>query len=63
MYKTESNFKPGMKLIFFLNELLADLKATDEAGFSMLRRTAFLNFQTIFVDELKAIEKQQADEI
>ena len=52
-----------MKLIFFLNELLADLKASDESGFSMLRRTAFLNFQSIFVDEQKAIEKKQADEL
>jgi phage/plasmid-associated DNA primase len=62
MYKNETNFKPVMKLIFFLNELLADLKASDESGFSMLRRTAFLNFQSIFVDEQKAIEKKQADE-
>jgi phage/plasmid-associated DNA primase len=62
MYKNETNFKPVMKLIFFLNELLADLKASDESGFSMLRRTAFLNFQSIFVDEQKVIEKKQADE-
>jgi P4 family phage/plasmid primase-like protien len=63
MYKNETNFKPVMKLIFFLNELLADLNASDESDFPMLRRTAILNFQSIFVDEQKALEKKQADEL
>ncbi len=59
MYKRAKNFTPVMKLIFMLNKL-PKIYFTD---YSVKRRLHVINFTSIFVDEQKAFDKQQADEL
>ncbi len=59
MYQTETNFKPVMKLLFLLN----DLPEFFNKDFANDRRTAIIQFRSIFVDEQKEVEKQVADEL
>jgi phage/plasmid-associated DNA primase len=59
MYQTETNFKPVMKLLFLLN----DLPEFFNKGFANERRTAIIQFRSIFVDEQQEGEKQVADEL
>lgn len=59
MYKRAKNFTPIMKLVFMLNKLPA-IYHTD---YAVQRRLAVINFASIFVDEEKALDKAQADEL
>jgi P4 family phage/plasmid primase-like protien len=59
MYKKAKNSTPVMKLVFMLNKL-PKIYFTD---YAVKRRLAVINFTSIFVDEQKAFDKQQADEL
>ena len=59
MYKKAKNSVPVMKLVFMLNKL-PKIYFTD---YAVKRRLVVVNFTSIFVDESKAFDKQQADEL
>ena len=59
MYKEAKNSTPVMKLIFMHNKL-PKIYFTD---YAVKRRLAVINFKSIFVEEQKAFDKQQADEL
>jgi phage/plasmid-associated DNA primase len=59
MYKKVKNSTPIMKLAFMLNKL-PKIYFTD---YAVKWRLAVVNFTSIFVDEEKAFDKEQADEL
>jgi phage/plasmid-associated DNA primase len=59
MYKGVKNSAPVMKLIFMHNKL-PKIYFTD---YAVKWRLAVINFNSIFVEEQNAFDKQQADEL